>query len=67
MEKSSTYNQKKPRKLLDQVRDVMSLKHYAFSTERTSPFKVITSGNYIENNRGFIFCGTKPSPNDMTK
>jgi len=35
MEKSSSDNKKKPRKLLDQVRDVMRLKHYALSTERT--------------------------------
>jgi len=35
MEKSPGYNPKKPRKLLDKVRDIMRLKHYAFSTERT--------------------------------
>ena len=35
MEKSPRENKKKPRKLLDQVRDVMRLKHYALSTERT--------------------------------
>jgi len=29
------YHHKKPRKLLDQVRDVMQVKHYAFRTERT--------------------------------
>ena len=30
------YDHKKPRKLMDQVRDVMRLKHYAF---RTAPGK----------------------------
>ncbi len=55
MEKSSTYNQKKPRKLLDQVRDVMRLKHYAISTERT----------YTSWIKQFIFFHDKKHPKDM--
>ena len=55
MEKSSTYNQKKPRKLLDQVRDVMRLKHYAFSTERT----------YTSWIKRFILFHDKKHPKDM--
>ena len=35
MEKQEFNNRKKIRKLLDQVRDVMRLRHYAFRTERT--------------------------------
>ena len=35
MKKQEFYNHKKPRKLLDQVRDVMRLKHYASRTEET--------------------------------
>ena len=40
MEKSPSYNQKKPRKLLDQVRNVMRLKHYSlcFPTFSCCPF-----------------------------
>ncbi len=33
MKKQGFYNQKKPRKLLDQVSDVMRVKHYSFRTE----------------------------------
>jgi len=33
MKKQEIYNHKKTRKLLDQVRDVMRLKHYAFRIE----------------------------------
>ena len=35
MKKQEFYNYKKPRKLLDQVRNIMRLKHYAFRTECT--------------------------------
>ncbi len=35
MQKQEFYNHKKPRKLLDQMRDIMRLKHYAFRTECT--------------------------------
>jgi len=55
MEKSPGYNQKKPRKLLDQVRDIMRLKHYAFSTERT----------YTSWIKRFIFFHDKKHPKDM--
>ena len=36
MKKQEFYNYEKPQKLMDQVRDVMRLKHYAF---RTTPGK----------------------------
>ena len=32
MKKQEFYNYKKPRKLLDQMRDIMRLKHYAFTS-----------------------------------
>ena len=35
MKNQEVYRHKKPRKLLDQVRDIMRLKHYAYRTERT--------------------------------
>ena len=35
MKKQEFYNYKKPRKLLDQVRNIMRLKHYAFRAEST--------------------------------
>ena len=35
MKKQKFYNPNKPRKLLNQVRDVMRLKHYAYRTEIT--------------------------------
>jgi hypothetical protein len=35
MENQEVYRHKKPRKLLDQMRDMMRLKHYAYGTERT--------------------------------
>ena len=35
MKNQVVYRHKKPRKLLDQVRDIMRLKHYAYRTERT--------------------------------
>ncbi|NQT56935.1 MAG: integron integrase [Desulfobacteraceae bacterium] len=35
MKNQEIYKHKKPRKLLDQVRDIMRLKHYAYRTERT--------------------------------
>ena len=34
MEKQDFYNHKKPRQLMDQLCDVMRLKHYAFRTEQ---------------------------------
>jgi site-specific recombinase XerD len=35
MKNQEIYKHKKPRKLLDQVRDIMRLKHYAYRTEHT--------------------------------
>jgi len=35
MKNQEVYKHKKPRKLLDQVRDIMRLKHYAYRTART--------------------------------
>ena len=35
MKNQEVYRHKKPRKLLDQVRDIMRLKHYAYRTEST--------------------------------
>lgn len=55
MENQEFYNHKKPRKLLDQVRDVMRLKHYAFRTEQT----------YIGWIKRFIFFHDKKHPNAM--
>ena len=48
-------NQEKPRKLLDQVRDVMRLKHYAFRTELS----------YISWIRRFVLFHQKRHPKDM--
>ena len=48
-------NQEKPRKLLDQVRDVMRVKHYAFRTELS----------YISWIKKFILFHQKRHPNDM--
>jgi integron integrase len=55
MQKQELYNHKKPRKLLDQVRDVMRLKHYAFRTEHT----------YISWIKRFILFYDKRDPKDM--
>jgi len=55
MKKQEIYNPNKPRKLLDQVRDVMRLKHYAYRTE------IIYSG-WIKR---FIFFHDKKHPKDM--
>ena len=55
MKNQEFYNPKKPRKLLDQVRDVMRLKHYAFRTEQT----------YISWIKRFIFFHDKRHPNVM--
>ncbi len=55
MEKSPKDNEKKPRKLVDQVRDVMRLKHYALSTERT----------YTSWIKGFILFHCKKHPKHM--
>ena len=55
MEKSPSHNQKRPRKLLDQVRDIMRLKHYAMSTERI----------YTSWIKRFIFFHDKKHPKDM--
>ena len=48
-------NQEKPRKLLDQVRDVMRVKHYAFRTELS----------YISWIKKFILFHQKRHPKDM--
>ena len=48
-------NQEKPRKLLDQVRDVMRVKHYAFRTELS----------YISWIKRFILFHQKRHPKDM--
>jgi hypothetical protein len=55
MKEQEVYNHKKPRKLLDQVRDVMRLKHYAFRTELT----------YISWIKRFILFHGKRHPEDM--
>ena len=55
MKKQEIYNPNKPRKLLDQVRDVMRLKHYAYRTE-------ITYSGWIKR---FIFFHDKKHPKDM--
>jgi integron integrase len=55
MKKQEFYNYKKPRKLLDQVRDIMRLKHYAFRTEHT----------YISWIKRFILFHDKRDPKDM--
>ncbi|MBW2166269.1 MAG: integron integrase [Deltaproteobacteria bacterium] len=55
MKKQEFYNHKKPRKLLDQVRDVMRLKHYAFRTECT----------YISWIKRFILFHDKKHPKEM--
>jgi len=55
MKKQDIYNHKKTRKFLDQVRDVMRLKHYAFRTELT----------YISWIKRFILFHGKRHPKDM--
>ncbi|MEA1900990.1 MAG: phage integrase N-terminal SAM-like domain-containing protein, partial [Thermodesulfobacteriota bacterium] len=55
MKKQEFYNHKKPRKLLDQVRDVMRLKHYAFRAECT----------YISWIKRFILFHDKKHPKEM--
>ena len=55
MKKQEFYNHKKPRKLLDQVRDIMRLKHYAFRTECT----------YISWIKRFILFHDKKHPKEM--
>ncbi|MEO1294254.1 MAG: phage integrase N-terminal SAM-like domain-containing protein [Cyanobacteria bacterium J06636_16] len=47
--------QQKPKKLLDQVRDTMRLKHYAYRTEET----------YVQWINGYIFFQGKRHPKDM--
>lgn len=47
----------KPRKLLDQVRDVMRTKHYAYRTEET----------YVQWIRRFILFHNKRHPKDMAE
>jgi hypothetical protein len=55
MEIQEFNNHKKPRKLPDQVRDVMRLRHYAFRTERT----------YVSRIKRFILFHDKKHPKDM--
>jgi len=55
MKKQESYSHKTPRNLLDQVRDVMRVKHYAFRTERT----------YIGWIKRFILFHDKRHPNEM--
>ena len=55
MKKQEIYNPDKPRKLLDQVRDVMRLKHYAYRTE-------LTYSGWIKR---FVFFHDKKHPKDM--
>ncbi len=55
MKKQEFYSHKKPRKLLDQVRDIMRLKHYAFRTECT----------YISWIKRFILFHDKKHPKEM--
>jgi Phage integrase, N-terminal SAM-like domain len=52
MKKQEFYDHKKPRKLMDQVSDVMRLKHYAFRTEQT----------YVSWIKRFIFFTIKNIP-----
>jgi len=55
MKKQGCNNSNKPRKLLDQVRDVMRVKHYSVRTERT----------YISWIKRFILFHHKQHPKDM--
>lgn len=55
MKKQESYDHKKPRKLMDQVSDVMRLKHYAFRTEQT----------YVSWIKRFIFFHDKKHPREM--
>ena len=55
MEKQEFYDHQKPRKLMDQVSDVMRLKHYAFRTEQT----------YVSWIKRFIFFHDKKHPKEM--
>jgi len=55
MKKQEFYDHKKPRKLMDQVSDVMRLKHYAFRTEQT----------YVSWIKRFIFFHDKKHPREM--
>lgn len=55
MKKQEFYDHKKPRKLMDQVSDVMRLKHYAFRTEQT----------YASWIKRFIFFHDKKHPREM--
>lgn len=55
MKSQEFYNNKKPRKLLDQVRDVMRVKHYSVRTERT----------YISWIKRFILFHDKKHPKEM--
>ena len=55
MKSQEFYNNKKPRKLLDQVCDVMRVKHYSVRTERT----------YISWIKRFILFHDKKHPKEM--
>ena len=55
MKNQEIYKHKKPRKLLDQVRDIMRLKHYAYRTERT----------YTGRIKRFILFHDKKHPGEM--
>jgi hypothetical protein len=55
MENQEVYRHKKPRKLQDQVRDMMCLKHYAYRTE----------GNYTAWIKRFILFHNKKHPGEM--
>ena len=55
MKNQEIYKHKKPRKLLDQVRDIMRLKHYAYRTE-------LTYTGWIKR---FIFFHDKKHPGEM--
>ena len=55
MKKQETYSHKKPRKLLDQVSDVMRVKHYSIRTERS----------YISWIKRFILFHDKKHPKEM--
>ena len=57
MKKQGIYSHKKPRKLLNQVRDVMRVKHYLICTERS----------YIGWIKRFILFHEKRHPKDMAE
>jgi len=57
MKKQGIYSHKKPRKLLNQVRDVMRVKHYSICTERS----------YIGWIKRFILFHEKRHPKDMAE